>query len=83
MWIYKTHEELQEAGYTWRSYGFCEKCRSRILWYTNVDRHFVPIDPVTYQLHFIACEERTKKNTPDPSKVIDFGKKRQRTIGFR
>lgn len=78
-WTYSSHASLQEAGYTWRSSGICELCWQRILWYTNVDRKLVPINPGTYMIHFATCEKRQHRHAdPDPKKVINFGARRQR-----
>ena len=79
-WGFNSHEQLQQAGYTWRRHGFCGKCSRPVLWYTNPDRHFVPVDPGTFLIHFASCAAKPKPI--DRSKLIDFGKRRRETRLF-
>ena len=81
-WEYLTHEQLVAAGYVWRGESACVKCHARILWYTNPDRHLVPVDPRTYVLHFISCVKR--EGAVRPANVIEFAerKNRQAKIDF-
>ena len=79
-WEYTSHEQLQAAGFTWRRDGECGKCSRRVFWYTNPDRHFVPVDPITFMLHFATCQSKPKP--VDRSKVIDFAKRRRETKLF-
>ncbi len=85
LWEFTTHEQLVAAGWTWRGEGYCRepKCGARILWYTNPDRHRIPIDPGTYQLHFIGCRGRAAAREANKN-VIEFpsGGHRQRHIDF-
>ena len=80
-WAFTSHEQLQAAGYTWQGLGACSQCMQKILWYRNVDRRLVPVDPGTYLIHFASCEGRKAARIAQ-SKVIDIGKRRSETRSF-
>jgi hypothetical protein len=79
-WEFTSHDQLTAAGYIWRGFGICQHCMKQILWYTNLDRKRIPVDPKTYTLHFITCAK--KKATPDPKKVVSISKGRQAKLGL-
>lgn len=86
-WTYTSHEMLQAEGYVWRGYGTCRECFRRVLWYTNVDRKLVPIDPGTFMLHFATCpkvspfkaSERAREAAEKSGKLINFEKRKAET----
>lgn len=80
-WKYNSHQALQEAGYVWRSSGVCEKCYQRILWYTNVDRNLVPVNPGTFMIHFATCKPFTKE-AAQPGKIVAIDAVRHKTREF-
>jgi hypothetical protein len=83
-WPFNSHESLVHGGYVWRYVGRCASCRERILWYTNVDRKLVPVDPVTFMLHFASCRGRTRIAKAEASgKLVNIRKpKKQSTFDF-
>lgn len=65
----------------WRREGPCGKCGAVVLWYTNPDRHFVPVNPGTYLLHFISCPALKEKKAAPPN-VIEFKRTKQAKINW-
>jgi hypothetical protein len=86
-WTFSSHEQLQAEGYVWRGYGVCRTCWRRVLWYTNVDRNLVPVDPGTYMIHFATCPKITPtqaaaaalREAEASGKVINFAKRKAET----